>query len=65
MAQHSSHPTTAEGLKYQLQPYFRSALAVGGPAPDGACHRLDGSASTLLAELHAERPTILSFGSAT
>ena len=58
-------PTTGDELWYQKAEGFHSAISIGGPAPDGAALKLDGTPTTLLAALNSERPTILNFGSCT
>ena len=56
-------PSTMEALLYQRRADFQSAIEIGGPAPDGACFKMDGQQTTLLGELKPERLTILNFGS--
>ena len=60
-----AHPSTESGLKYQARDGFKSALTIGGPAPDGAAHTLDGRITTLHALLPYDQLTILNFGSGT
>ena len=62
---HEPRPSTEFGLKYQARPGFKSALAIGGPIPDGAAHTLDGRSVTLHALLPDDQLTILNFGSST
>ena len=62
---HEPRPSTEFGLKYQARPGFKSALAIGGPIPDGAAHTLDGRSVTLHALLPDDQLTILNFGSSS
>ena len=61
----NKYPTNQQEILYQKNANFTTGITIGGAAPDGAALTLDGNKTTLHAALHAERPTILNFGSCT
>jgi hypothetical protein len=58
-------PTTKDELLYQTAPGFVSRITIGGDAPDGPAHTLDGASSTLHGLIDTDRLTVLNFGSCT
>ena len=60
-----SKPKTMSELLYQTQSGFVSKISIGGAAPDGPAHTLDGAAVTLLDNIDPNRLTIINFGSCT
>lgn len=60
-----SRPKTKEELHYQTSAKFQSAIKIGGDAPDGDAHTLDGTSSTLHKLIQADQLTVLNFGSCT
>ena len=57
--------TTQQEHAYHASPEFKTAITIGGPAPDGKALTLDGTATALSAAIDEAKLTVLNFGSCT